>query len=342
VARALSLDAATNSSVATDDWKGWPNDAPLPAIAPFDVQQAKTHQEDWAKHLGVPVEYTNSVGMKFRLIPPGEFLMGSTDAEMEVALKAIEGQEFWQKFFKTEGPQHKVILTKPFYLGVHEVTQDQYTKVIGKNPSFWSSTGSGKNAVVGIDTSQYPVENVTWNEIAEFCKSLSRLENLVPEISESHLSTTEVAAAKGYRLPTEAEWEFACRAGTTTTYWSGDTVEDLAKAGWFKANSKSHIQPVGQLSANPFGLFDTHGNVCERTQDRWEATLYQQFLGRPAINPGQQSFGKTSCVVVSGGFDFEACFSRSALSAALSPNDKFGNNGFRVLLPVTAVKSTLK
>src|SRR6185295_7594416 len=103
--------------------------------------------EDWATYLKVPVEYTNSIGMKFLLIPPGQFTMGSTAAEIEEALKVITSYESWRECIKSEAPQHKVILTQPVYLGVHEVTQAQYQKVMGQNPSQFAATGPGKDAV---------------------------------------------------------------------------------------------------------------------------------------------------------------------------------------------------
>ncbi len=132
------LRTAPNNS--TGGWHGWPADAPPPAIAPFDAEQAKAHQEAWAKYLGVPVEYTNSLGMKFRLIPPGEFLMGSTPEEIEAALQVAGEDEGWQERIKSEAPQHKVILTQPVYVGVTEVTQSQYEQMMGTNPSHFSAT----------------------------------------------------------------------------------------------------------------------------------------------------------------------------------------------------------
>ena len=121
------------------------------AVAPFDSEPAKKHQAAWAKHLGVEVEYTNSIGMKFRLIPPGEFLMGSTPEEVEATLKLIDPADLdFRKKVKTEVPRHKVILTKAFYLGVHEVTQKQYEAILmantvrGQQRSEWLTTADGK------------------------------------------------------------------------------------------------------------------------------------------------------------------------------------------------------
>lgn len=314
---------------------------PSPAIAPFDAVQARQHQGDWAKILDVPVEHTNSIGMKFRLIPPGEFNRGSTPLEMRAAIKDVGEDRVRQDWIKTEGPQHKVILTKPFFLGAHEVTQSQYTHVVSRNPSFFCSTGEGKKSVTDVDTSQFPVENVDWSEISDFCNKLSVLEDVDPVMTTKHIEVFATSNAAGYRLPTQAEWEFSCRAGTTTTYSSGDKLEDLARFGWFKGNSGGRIHPVGQLSANAFGLFDMHGNVWERTLDRWDPTLYRQLLKHPAVNPGQPSLGQQACVTLSGSFDFDACFSRSANRGPFNPEQKFGNNGFRVALSVEAVKKSL-
>jgi hypothetical protein len=104
---------------ASTGWHGWPPAAPPPAIAPFDTAKAKQFQQAWAKYLGVPVEYTNTIGMKFVLIPPGEFLRGGTPAEVEAALKDASDDKVWQDLVKSQAPRHQVILTRPFYLGVH-------------------------------------------------------------------------------------------------------------------------------------------------------------------------------------------------------------------------------
>ncbi len=200
-------------------WHGWPAEAPPPAIAPFDAEQAQHHQKAWAKYLGVPVEYTNSLGMKFRLIPPGEFDMGSTKEEIEAALKdADPNDKHWHECIKSEAPQHKVILTQPIYLGVNEVTQAEYEKVMGVNPSHFAPMGAGKEAVAGLETAKHPVEMVIWNDAAEFCAKLSKQEKLKPFYFRAGETITPLDGT-GYRLPSEAEWEFACRAGTATKYW---------------------------------------------------------------------------------------------------------------------------
>ncbi len=324
-------------------WDGWSKDAPEPAVAPFDTEQAKEHQEAWAKHLGVPVDYTNTIGMKFRLIPPGEFIMGSTSAEVEEALTFISLDKHWQECIQSEAPQHTVILTRPIYLGAHEVTQADYEKVLERNPSSYSATGVEKKRsemVVGMDTANHSVEGVKWNDAAEFCAKLSQLENFKP----FYFSTSETVTSlegTGYRLPTEAEWEFACRAGTVTKYWIGNRDEDLTQTDWFGMNSGDRPHAVGQLKGNPFGLYDVHGNVWEWVQDWWEPRYYSQFQDAPAFNPNGPSLTGSQRAIRGGLFSVDAHGCRSSFRLALPPKHARGYLGFRVSLMVDAVKAAI-
>jgi len=197
--------------------------APPLAIAPFDAKKAKEHQTAWAKHLGMPGELTNSIGMKFMLIPPGEFEMGAN----------------WDR----QGTRVK--LTKPFYLGRYEVTQEQYQRIMGNNPStFHGDPGR-------------PVDSVSWTAAADFCRQLSEC-------------SAERAAGAAYRLPTEAEWECACRAGATPREEVGEYAPDvLSQYAWWKGNAEGQTHPVGQLHPNAWGLHDMRGNVSEWLPDYW-------------------------------------------------------------------------
>lgn len=334
----------TSSADTTDKggWHGWPADAPAPAIAPFNADQATKHQQKWADYLGVPVEYKNTISMKFRLIPPGEFIMGSTPAEIAEALKFVDAADkHFRENIKSEAPQHKVILTRPIYLGIHEVTQAQYEKVIGKNPSWFSATGLGKNQVVGINTANHPVSMATWNDAAEFCAKLSERERLKPVYLRSADTVTELDG-NGYRLPTEAQWEFACRAGTTTRFWFGADNKDLPRAGWFAANSSACSHAVGELEANPFGLFDVHGNAWEWVQDRWAPGYYDKFAITPAVNPSGAANGGSLRVGRAGHWCDFAADCRSASRGARDSWFQGNNHGFRIALPVDAVREAVK
>ena len=129
-----------------------------------------------------------------------------------------------------------MILTQAIYLGVNEVTQKEYEAVMKATPSHFASSGAGKEAVANLDAQNHPVEVVSWNDAAEFCAKLSQKEELKPFYFRAGETITPLDGT-GYRLPTEAEWEFACRAGTTTKYWIGDKDDELVPAGWFGGNS---------------------------------------------------------------------------------------------------------
>jgi len=335
---AAIAERAAQPDHATPNWDGWPPDAPAPAVAPFNAETAKDHQQAWAKHFQVPVEYTNSIGMEFVLIPPGEFTMGSSPAEIRAAPTFQGEDDYWLKCAQREGPQHQVILTQPFYLGIHEVTQATYAKIMAQNPSIFSPQGDFKDRVAGLDTSNFPVETVNWDEASEFCVKLSSKEGLQPVTFKQRTGEVPIIDGNGYRLPTEAEWEFACRAGTTTQFWSGNSFEVLNTVGWHGGNSQHRTHEVGGLKANPFGLHDVHGNVWEWVLDVWDHTSSVQYTEVRAINP-LGSATDTNRRIVRGGFwatpEARCC---SARRFAQTPHEKYGHNGFRVVLSIDAVK----
>lgn len=337
--RPKELDLTATNPSARPQAEGLSYDAtkaPPRAIAPFNDEQARQHQEAWAAHLKLPVEFTNTIGMRFRLIPPGEFLMGSTPEEIEAELKRpglIQHLHFWRTPIESEGPQHKVVLTKPIYVGVTEVTQAQYEWVMGTNPSHFSATGKGKEAVADLETGNFPVETVSWYESAEFCAKLSQQEKLKPfnGLSDQTVTTLE---GTGYRLPTEAEWEFACRAGTTMRFWSGDENEDLIQAGWCSSNAGDRTHAASELKANPFGLSDMHGNVWEWVHDGWDPKFYGQFQENVASDPFCPRSAGTMPMRRGGSFMQVPELVRSSSRLLYHTN---GEMGFRVVLPVDAV-----
>ena len=207
---------------------------------------------------------TNSIGMTLKLIPAGEFMMGSPDNDKDAGIE--------------EKPQHRVRISKSFYLGVYEVTQAQYKAVMENNPSSFPPNGDGKDKVAGQSTDQYPVEGVPWLDAVKFCNKLSVKEGRRPfyEIDDKYVRVPDWNGP-GYRLPTEAEWEYACRANasTPTRYSFGDDAAQLDEYGWFQFNS-SRAHPVGKKKPNGFGLHDMHGNVSEWCWDWYGEGYYKQ------------------------------------------------------------------
>jgi formylglycine-generating enzyme required for sulfatase activity len=243
---------------------------------------------------------TNSIGMVFVLIPAGEFMMGTSESE------PIRGAD-------DEHPQHRVRILRPFYLSSFPVTQAQYKKVTGINPAHFSEArGGGPN---------HPVESVTWHEAELFCVKLG----LLPD---------EAKIKHAYLLPTEAEWEYACRAGTTTPFWCGEKLipqvaSFASSAGRYsKAATPGSTCPVGQLLPNPWGLYDMHGNVQEWVQDWYEEAYYAES---PVDDPGGP---KASAVKVTRGGSWQS-FGTDCRSAArmVRPPERASNQiGFRVVM----------
>ena len=253
-----------------------PSGTPQPAIAPFDAAKAKEHQEAWAKHLGVPVEVTNSIGMKLVLIPPGEFMMGSPKDLIEEELKIYgTNDSSYANDLPQEGPRHHVRITRPFYLGVYQVTQEEYQQVMGANPSEFSATGKNRDKVVSQDTKRFPVDNVSWHDCVKFCLKLSEM-------------PAEKTAGQLYALPSEAQWEYACRAGSVGRFSfslaSKATTEDEDNAmldyGWSHGNSGDMTHPVGLKRANAWGLYDMHGNLGQWCHDRYDKDYYANVTDR--------------------------------------------------------------
>jgi formylglycine-generating enzyme required for sulfatase activity len=234
---------------------------------------------------GVTLDLGGGVTMEFVLIPAGSFLMGSPDSTGQVD----DGEK----------PQHEVRITKPFYLGKYEVTQEQWEAVMGENPSTFKGTDN-------------PVEQVSWEDCQEF---LSRL--------REKLDTPWSSC----RLPTEAEWEYACRAGSTKKYTFGDEDANLGDYAWFSRNAGSKTNPVGQKKPNAWGLYDMHGNVCEWCADRYGENYYSQS---PEKDPTGPIFGSTH-VLRGGSWTVDASSCRSAARDENSPASRGSSYGFRVV-----------
>jgi formylglycine-generating enzyme required for sulfatase activity len=287
---------------------------PPPAVAPFDATKAKQHQEAWATHLGVPVEETTSIGMKLVLIPPGEFEMGSTAEQIAWAIEEDKKYNIEQRYLDQmliESPRHRVEITKPFYLSVYEITQAVYENVVGSNPSNFKG-----------DVRQ-PVEKVTWFDAVVFCNRLSERER-IQSYYRIDGQAVFIVGGNGYRLPTEAEWEYACRAGTSTKWNFGDDKSKLGDYAWHNGNSGGSTHRVGEKKSNLWGLYDMYGNVWEWCWD-WGPAKYETESAKDPMGLS----GAAGRVLRGGAFSDRPEYLRSANRNPVQPSDRYINFGFR-------------
>jgi formylglycine-generating enzyme required for sulfatase activity/serine/threonine protein kinase len=314
------------------------------AKAPFDAAGAKAHQQAWAKHLGIEVETVNSVGQTMILIPPGEFLMGSTDEQVEAALKvAVENKAdatAVSRIDRAERPQHKVVITKPLLMSATEVTIGQFKKFVelSKYATEAEQYGFGESSNTVMDdkvkdvqkqknwrtpgypvTDDSPVAQITWNDAAAYCRWLSSQEK------------------RTYRLPTEAEWEYACRAGTTTQFSFGDDSNESSQYGWFRENARATANPVGTKLPNGFGLFDMHGNLYEWCGDFYEEKWYEQS---PTSNDPTGPSAGSWRVIRGGHWSNVAAYSRSAYRFRDPPTNRTYYIGFRCVQELDVTVTT--
>jgi formylglycine-generating enzyme required for sulfatase activity len=309
---------------------------PPPAVPPFDSAQARQHQEAWADHLGVDVEVTNSIGMKLVLIPPGEFTMGSPESDSDAQ--------------PCEKPPHRVVVSKPFFMGKHEVTVAQFRQFVDATGHKASGLEDGAGNV-GFDTltakwkrwpemtwrdpmfpqkDDHPVSAVSWTDVEPFCQWLASGESQV------------------YALPTEAQWEYACRTGTMTRYSTGEEVRTLRRFANLPDQSLREARPamtdwtfaewddgspftasVGTFLPNAFGLHDLHGNAFEWCLDFFAEDYYQQS---PDEDPRGPEMGQER--VIRGGAWCDpppGSRHRCAGRDSASPDRGYYDVGFRVV-----------
>ena len=232
------------------------------------------------------------------LIPAGSFMMGS---------------EFGDK---NEIPVHKVTITKSFWMSKYEITRGNYYALMENVSTFFLSN---KNL---------PVINVSWYDAIKFCSKLSKKENLEDCYTFINKDKVECDFSKnGYRLPTEAEWEYACRAGTVTECYSGDDISIFDLVAWFRDNSGNKTHEVGQKESNAFGLYDMHGNVWEWCWDGYSIRFYKEG---PEIDP--KGVNTASNRVIRGGSWYSNLpYCRSAFRAYVVPDLSSDDRGFRIV-----------
>jgi formylglycine-generating enzyme required for sulfatase activity len=291
-----------------------------------------------------PMRMTNSLQMEFALIPAGTFQMGTRLAPEQVHQRYPGGKV---EFYRRE-TQHQVTLTKPFYIGVHEVTVGQFRKFVDaegyRTEAERDGNGSGFDAETGQfsqgpkyswrnpgfeQDDKHPVVNVSWNDAVAFCRWLSRVEG------------------RDYRLPTEAEWEYSCRAGSSSEFTFGDDAEQLVGFGnvadaslktkfpnftTVRSNDGSMFTSwVGSYRSNEFGLHDMHGNVFE-----WCSDWYGDYSGSAVVDPVGPATGSDR-VNRGGSWFILAAYCRSAYRGRNRPGSRFSDDGFRLALSSTGI-----
>ena len=285
-------------------------------------------------------EFTNKSGVKFRLIPAGEFMMGSPEKEPGRA--------------KNEGPLHKVRITKPFYIGVREVTQGEWTKVMGTTFKELSDKNWKNRPAVGPSL---PMYWVSWFDALAFCNKLSEKEGRKPYYKLTNIkfenygkgaldkADVEVLGGNGYRLPTEAQWEYACRAGSPKALGNGKDITskdgpcpNLGDIGWYAGNIKDLpkdkvIQPAGSRKPNTWGLYDMNGGMMEWCHDEFDAEFYAKSPVDDPVNPISAKIRNKAAALRSGAFFLPPYCCRSAWRFPGPTCARYPHIGFRVALP---------
>ncbi len=231
-------------------WPAWGTIVLLPLLLAA-CGQSGSPADGQASPPAAPKWVVTPTGVEMALLPAGEFIMGDNSGDAD------------------EKPAHRVQVSA-FCLDRHEVTQKAYESLVEKNPSKFKAPDK-------------PVEQVDWYHAVLYCNLRSLKEGLKPCYDPKTLACD--FAADGYRLPTEAEWEYACRAGTQTRYACGDDAAKLKGNAWFKANADQATHPVGQKAANGWGLYDMHGNVAEWCQDLYGDSYYSKSEAKDPRGP---------------------------------------------------------
>ncbi|PAV14239.1 Sulphatase-modifying factor protein [Methanosarcina spelaei] len=247
-----------------------------------DIENTEIYEE--SKRYAIPKIFTSpSTGMEFVLIPAGKFMMGSPSGE--------------EVIYDDEAPIHKVTIEDSFYMGKYPVTQKQWKKIQGSNPS----------SLKGED---WPVEMISWEDAQEFIQKLNEKEG-----------------TEKYRLSSEAEWEYSCRAGTQTRYSFGDDESKLNEYAWYEKSFGSETHPAGQKKPNSLGLYDIHGNVWEWVQDRW----HSNYNVAPSDGSAWEDGNSSSRLIHGGSWGSNAVSCRSAARLGDDPDSCGSVVGFRLL-----------
>lgn len=327
------------------------------------AEEARAAQEAWAKKLGVEVVETNSIGMKMVLIPPGEFMMGSSDEDIEKAIQEFPASsKWWKPAMVQEKPRHKVRISFPFRISAHEVTYSVFQKfATASKYKTDAERGDGKGGW-GFNTEQKTDPRVQSKDFSWRNPGFAQAADH-PVVNVSHYDArmfiewiNKVESTSAYRLPSEAQWEFACRAGTVTRYQNGEDSKLLVKIANIRDDSYTQqlrmprgeslhakdgycfTAPVGSFAANSFGLYDMHGNVDEWTSDRMNSYEERNLEvdTDPDFSTSDVLGRERGYIKKGGGFCSEPLYSRISDRGYWSPDSRFVDTGFRIICSVQA------
>ena len=289
------------------------------AAAGFSITACGSGTTDVQEEEVITIHLGGGVNMTMNRIEPGIFQMGHND-------------------ISSAQPEHTVTLTKSFYMGIYEVTQEQWTAVMTGTDNIETPSFFMDNASDGEIQVKRPVERVSWYDAIEFCNILSErvgLESVysmtdITRMGDGHITGATVTANRnknGICLPTEAEWEYACRAGTTTQWSFDDIAEDVDAYVWHSGNSEAKTHQAGIKKKNPRGLYDMHGNVWEWCWDFYDS--YSEEAGADPMGPDKPDALR---VHRGGSWYHGAINTRSAYREPGNPSRTDGNDiGFRVV-----------
>jgi len=330
----VTLFGAVEILAQTDD------ELPL-AKTPFDAKQARTFQQQWAKQLGKEMVYTNTIGMKMVLLPPGEFRMGGhpESARREIARLKVADPETYERL-KSRFPtlNRRVRITRPFYMGAHEITVGQIRQFVeisgyktqaerglhyghpGRSSGHtWRTPMRYRSEYKDVQTDDHPVMHLCWYDCQEFCDWLNAKEG------------------EEYYLPTSAEWEYACRAGTMTPFSFGDFEDYDQIAEQYAWMSEDHKRapypiPVGQKKPNNFGLYDMHGNMWELVADRnHDLYMYLSPVNDPPGPAWMNEIRDGRTMIRGGSFDWPKYGATSDVTIRIRKDShQHAHVGFRV------------
>jgi formylglycine-generating enzyme required for sulfatase activity len=279
VSLALALSAIAIGAAAGAD-------RPTAPQGSHGVQAAASQGKDLSPAKECVLDLGGGVKLEMVLIPAGEFLMGSPDSDRQAQ--------------SNEKPQHRVRITKPFYMGKYKVTQDQWDALMGSNSSAFRGP-------------KYPVNAVSWDNCQAFIKKLN--DKFRPQGGKFH-------------LPTEAQWEYACRAGSTTQWSFGDDVSKLGDYAWYQGNAEEAIHPLGLKKPNAWGLYDIHGDLWEWCADTYDRRYYSVSPTDDPVGPSTAGYR----VLRGGSWNVGPEYARSARRSWLGPDVGSFLHGFRLAM----------